>query len=153
MINHFVYSIVAFWSPGYIQIATRMNQCDYILGLGRICFFLPDAGYPAELSSMPCRICRIILFFLPDMLDNPVFSCRIPDIWLDMFSEVNISNRMHQRRRVSNEQLKEREREKKFFLRKMNGPKILMYDGQPQANNLWQITGQDCISTNYDLLF
>ena len=28
-----------------------------------LCFFLPDTRYPARLSGMPCRICRIIRLF------------------------------------------------------------------------------------------
>ena len=43
------------------------------LGFGQICFFLPDTGYPARLSGMPCQL-------LPDNLAIP---CRIPDILPD----------------------------------------------------------------------
>ena len=54
------------------------------IGLGRTWFFLPNVGYPAGLSGMPCRICRIIRLFLyrktgirpdtpalPDIRPNP----------------------------------------------------------------------------------
>ena len=45
-------------------------------GLGRIWFFLPDTGYPAELFSLPCRMIRLFLAragnpALPDIRSNP----------------------------------------------------------------------------------
>ena len=49
------------------------------LGLGRIWFILPDAAYPAELSGMPCRICRLIQPFLAGcrVADRMIRQCRI----------------------------------------------------------------------------
>ena len=57
-----VYSFISIYKGG--MNATRVVP-DMI--------FFPDAGYPAGLSGMSCRIFCIIRYALPDILDNPAF--------------------------------------------------------------------------------
>ena len=48
--------------------AGGMQKNVFLLGLGRIWIFLPDAGYPSGLSDMPCRITGLtLILFSPEI--------------------------------------------------------------------------------------
>ena len=65
---------VMFYMKGHVY-----EKIFFSLGLSRICFFLPDAGYPAGLSDIPCRIMPDIRLFFAGYLypAQPYISLKI----------------------------------------------------------------------------